>query len=175
MKHFNYPLIALILVQFAFLPGCKVKRRPVSSPVAIDLPDDSLEKRGERKSTKVRKRSKKSKKTIKGDVAKLASAKAKEPSQGITGSRWTIIYEEPEIGAREYDLIFRGDGKLENFHPNERTRGNDRWEQRGRRVILYFNNNFAIYEGVMSEDNVMTGEAESKIGLEWKWKAYRKK
>ncbi|NJK35726.1 MAG: hypothetical protein HC919_12715 [Oscillatoriales cyanobacterium SM2_2_1] len=92
----------------------------------------------------------------------------------LAESRWRLVYDNPSFGHREYDLIFREAGKLINTHSNEKTPDDDRWEASGKKVVLSFNNGFAVYKGELSDDgNQMSGTATSRTGGEWKWTAYR--
>jgi hypothetical protein len=91
----------------------------------------------------------------------------------LVGSRWRLVYDNPNFGHREYDLVFLEAGKLINTHPNEKTPDDDRWESSGRKIVLRFNNGYAVYTGELSDDNHMAGNAASKAGGKWKWTAYR--
>ena len=91
----------------------------------------------------------------------------------LVGSRWCLEYDSPNFGRREYHLIFREGGKVINTHPNERTPDDDTWEVRGKEVVLMFNNGYAVYTGELSDRDHMVGNATSKNGGAWEWKAYR--
>jgi len=92
----------------------------------------------------------------------------------ITNSRWTLIYETPQFGKREYDIVCHPDGRLEDLHPNNSTPDNDFWEQQGEIIILRKNDGFAIYEGRIIDENTMSGTAKSKTAGTWQWRAIRK-
>lgn len=92
---------------------------------------------------------------------------------GLVGSRWILVYDNPKFGMREHDLIFNEGGKLINKSPHETSRENDTWEMSGNKVVLKFNNGFAIYTGDLIDSHHMEGTAISATGGKWKWKAER--
>lgn len=113
-------------------------------------------------------------------VAQCSSfiAEAKVPQDKVAdshlvGSTWRMVYDNPSFGHREYDLIFREKGRLINTHPNEKTPYDDTWEVNGKKVVLKFNNGYAVYKGELFDRNHMSGTATSKAGGTWKWKASR--
>ena len=97
------------------------------------------------------------------------------PSDDIAVSRWSISYQaDKSEEARSYELRFLPGGRLLNNHPNDTTPDNDRWESKGRYVVLRFNDNFAIYTGVLNKaENQISGHAVNSGGSTWAWSARR--
>ena len=60
-----------------------------------------------------------------------------------------------------------------NTHPNEKTPDDDTWKASGKKIVLRFNNGYAVYTGELSDRDYMAGTAASKAGGKWEWKAYR--
>jgi hypothetical protein len=92
----------------------------------------------------------------------------------VTGTTWTMTYYDKAVGQEyTFDITFLPGGKLSNTHPNESTPDNDRWEQQGATVILYFNDAYATYTGVI-DGNTITGTATNVTGSTWDWSAVLK-
>ena len=104
---------------------------------------------------------------------KNPTEKKVETDSGLVGSRWILVYDNPKFGKRKHDLHFAEGGKLVNKSPRETSRENDTWEMSGDKVILKFNNGFAIYTGELIDSHHMEGTATSATGGKWKWKAER--
>ena len=74
----------------------------------------------------------------------------------------------------EYDIEFLPNSKLTLIgHPNDTDFSNESWSQKDDVVYIYFNNEFATYEGKFSGRNIISGTANNKNGQKWQWKAVR--
>ena len=93
----------------------------------------------------------------------------------LSGTRWRISYEaSDDEPARSYTLRLLAGGRMINAHPNDSTPDNDRWESKGHEVKLRFNDNYAVYTGVLSSDgNRLEGRAVNTQGKKWLWSAKR--
>ena len=96
-----------------------------------------------------------------------------QPTIDLLGTKWNLTYTNKNFGKRSYEIRFLEKGKLYNSHPNEVTENNDTWKQKGNKVVLSFNNNYAIYNGIIKDTNNITGNAKSKTGGKWDWIATR--
>jgi hypothetical protein len=92
----------------------------------------------------------------------------------LVGTRWTLVYDAPQDGHQEYDIIFHEGGRLETFHPNDRTPDNDTWKLVGSKITLCMNDCFAMYTGEFLDADTMAGTAENDNHESWAWTAYRK-
>ncbi len=98
---------------------------------------------------------------------------SKGPADELVGTTWRVKYHSPDFGPKEYNLEFHPKGKLINTHPSESTPDNDTWEVKGGKVILKFNDAFAVYTGQFTDRDHLSGNATSKRGTKWNWKAHR--
>lgn len=89
-------------------------------------------------------------------------------SSKLEGSKWHYTDKD-----WQYDLEFASNGILYTTHPNDKSKGNDTWEQDGTTVLFYYNNKFSKYTGSLSANNIMSGSAKNKNGATWVWKATR--
>ncbi len=69
-----------------------------------------------------------------------------------------------------YELLFKSDGHIYSYHPNDASPENDFWKQHGGKITLTMNDGYAIYKGRFINDSTITGKARSK-GFQWKWSA----
>lgn len=93
-------------------------------------------------------------------------------AEQMVNTIWKIKYESSSYGYIEYELVFQDGGKLVNTHPNDTTPDNDRWRVANNRVFIMFNNSYAVYEGLMSEDGKhLKGVAKNVTGKTWPWVA----
>lgn len=90
------------------------------------------------------------------------------PRQVFDGTRWAISYNAGE-GDRLYDVQLHAGGRMTNSDPNDRTYGNDRWEAKGKQLILRFNDGYAVYTGTLQSDGHLKGQARNKVGDSWSW------
>jgi hypothetical protein len=102
-----------------------------------------------------------------------SSGPVEAPTIDLEGTRWQIVYDNPNFGHRDYDLFFKAQGRLVNTHPDDKTTDNDTWTLRGRKITLRFNNGYAVYVGQLVDSDHMTGSATSVSGGAWNWKAIR--
>jgi outer membrane biogenesis lipoprotein LolB len=86
----------------------------------------------------------------------------------LAGTKWR--YSDKDW---QYDLEFSPNGTLYTTHPNDKSKGNDTWEQNGETVRFYYNNKFSTYTGSFSDNRTMSGTASNKNGANWDWKATR--
>ncbi|NOQ35439.1 MAG: hypothetical protein GQ569_06035 [Methylococcaceae bacterium] len=86
----------------------------------------------------------------------------------LTNTKWHYMDSD-----WEYDIEFLPDGLMRTKHPNDRTPSNDSWQQKGEKVVFFFNEKYSVYRGKFSGRNVISGTAASKGGATWKWKAVR--
>lgn len=93
----------------------------------------------------------------------------------VTGTTWTLTYYDATT-AVEYvhDVTFLAGGEMFDEHPNNTTTDNDRWEQFGATVILYFNDSYATYTGEISAPGSLSGTATNVTGSSWPWSAILK-
>ncbi|MEG1734776.1 MAG: hypothetical protein RR283_07010 [Comamonas sp.] len=84
------------------------------------------------------------------------------------GSRWALNYNAGE-GERMYDVQLHGGGRMINTDPNDRTHDNDRWEAKGKYLILRFNDSYAVYLGTLQSDGSLKGQASNVVGDSWPW------
>ena len=99
---------------------------------------------------------------------KVASGKIFEDS------RWALSYNAGE-GDRQYDVQLHPGGRMLNTDPNDRTNDNDRWESKGKYVILRFNDSYAVYMGSVQNDGSLQGSATNVNGDRWNWSGRRSK
>ena len=92
----------------------------------------------------------------------------------LVGTRWLLVYDAPEDGHREYDIVFHADGRLQTFHPNDRTPENDTWELEGSQITMCMNDCYAVYTGEFLDYDTMAGTTENVKGKTWDWIAHRK-
>lgn len=92
----------------------------------------------------------------------------------LSGSRWLISYKTQGEPARSYVFRLLPGGRMLNAHPNDRTPNNDRWEGKGRYVQLRFNDDYAVYSGVVNgSSDHLQGHAVNTAGDTWAWSAKR--
>ena len=68
----------------------------------------------------------------------------------------------------EQPVKLQPDGKV-----NDGSSTAGRWEQRGRAVRIAFNDNYAVYLGVLDKSDGMEGTAANINGMGWTWVAKR--
>lgn len=95
-------------------------------------------------------------------------------AEELIGTRWTLLYDAPEDGRREYDIIFLEGRRLQTFHPNDNTPENDTWKLVGSQLTMSMNNGFAIYIGDFIDSDTIAGTAKNSDDESWEWTAYRK-
>jgi hypothetical protein len=91
----------------------------------------------------------------------------------LTNTKWTLYYKSSPDQERCYTIVFRKKSHLKHEHPTDYSDKNERWKQIDNKVIISFNDSYAIYEGMLINYNLIIGEAKNKRGQKWKWKAKR--
>ena len=107
-------------------------------------------------------------------VAPTATRKPLPTESELIGTRWTMIYDDLEGKHWEYDIIFRGDRRLEMFRPDDQTPNNDNWKLVGKRLTIGMNNAVEIFFGEFTDADTIAGTAENEAHEFWEWMAYRK-
>ncbi|MBI1344565.1 MAG: hypothetical protein GC171_16715 [Terrimonas sp.] len=73
-----------------------------------------------------------------------------------------------------YTIEFSKRGKLYSTHPNDKTRGNDFWEQHGNIIHFSYNDKFSLYEGRLTHKDTIRGKGYNKL-MNWDFQLTRKK
>lgn len=86
-------------------------------------------------------------------------------NKSLASSYWRYTDED-----LSYEIFFKPNGHLYSYHPNDSSPENDYWKQRGKKITLRMNDNYAVYKGKLIQDSIMIGNGSSK-GYKWKWSA----
>ena len=86
-------------------------------------------------------------------------------SISVSSSFWR--YTDDDLS---YEFLFKPDGHIYSYHPNDASPENDFWKQRGKKITLTMNDDYAVYQGKLINDSTLVGKASSK-GFRWKWSA----
>ena len=70
----------------------------------------------------------------------------------LTGTKW--LYSDKDW---TYEVYFKKNGKLLTTHPNDKTKGNDYWEQSNTTVDFYYNDKYSIYNGKQVGQDTIVG------------------
>lgn len=89
-------------------------------------------------------------------------------AKAFEGQRWALSYNAGE-GPRLYDVQLHAGGRMTNSDPNDRSYDNDRWEAKGRDLMLRFNDGYAVYTGTLQRDGSLKGQARNVAGDSWPW------
>lgn len=104
-------------------------------------------------------------------VAGCASKKPVVRESGLVGTKWRIVYDDPD-GHKDHELLFLSGGKISFRHPNDMTPDNDTWSQEGNQITLSVNSGYVIYTGTMEGDRI-SGSALNIMRAKWNWVATR--
>ena len=107
-------------------------------------------------------------------VTSTATMKPLPTESELIGTRWTMIYDDLEGEHWDYEIIFRGDRRLEMFRPDDDTPNNDTWKLVGKRLTIGMNNAVEIFFGEFTDADTIAGTAENEAHEFWDWMAYRK-
>lgn len=69
-----------------------------------------------------------------------------------------------------YEVLFKPDGHIYSYHPSDASPENDFWKQKGKKITMTMNDNYAVYKGKLINDSTIIGKGSSK-GFKWKWGA----
>jgi len=92
----------------------------------------------------------------------------------LEGSSWRLVYESPQRGHTEFDLIFSESGKL-ILTEDVTTPDNDEWEKKGKSIEFRLNNGVNVfkYTGELTNQNHMSSTSTGEDGNPFNWNAYR--
>lgn len=96
----------------------------------------------------------------------------KEKKIDLVGSVWKY-YSNGEYNG--YSVQFLADGKLLTGHPADVTPYNDGWEQKGKKVKLWFNDHFSDYSGKVISSSLIRGKAVNILKKSWAWELRRER
>lgn len=74
---------------------------------------------------------------------------------------------------RQNYILFNSDGRLSYLDPAKKSPGPHAWQQKDKKVRFTFNDNYAVYLGEITGENVITGKAANVNGFNWTWQAER--
>jgi len=98
-------------------------------------------------------------------LAALCSFQCQSVKTPLASTYWR--YTDDDLS---YEILLKSDGHIYSYHPSDATPENDFWKQRGKKITLMMNDNYAVYKGKLINDSTMIGQGRSK-GFQWKWSA----
>jgi hypothetical protein len=78
-------------------------------------------------------------------------------AENLSGTRWTLNYHDFTKGETSSTIEFLAGGVFTDSDPDDKTRGNDFWEQNGTTVLLLFNNHFITFRGAFVTNDRIEG------------------
>ncbi|MBL7825684.1 MAG: hypothetical protein JNJ57_03565 [Saprospiraceae bacterium] len=75
----------------------------------------------------------------------------------LTNTTWVYVDND-----WTYEIHFMKNGALTTTHPNDKTVGNDTWEQKKASVYFYFNDRYSIYEAQRKGKRMMIGTGKNQ-------------
>lgn len=89
-------------------------------------------------------------------------------TKDLTGTTWHMISEGIDIKPKY--ITFHPDGVFEDTYVAIEHGENYTWSQKGKKVVLRYNDNYSVHRGVI-KGNVITGKTKNKAGEKWTWTA----
>ena len=85
-------------------------------------------------------------------ISGCATFRQRNNFDNLTGTKW--LYSDKDW---TYEVYFKKNGKLLTTHPNDKTKGNDYWEQSNTTVDFYYNDKYSIYNGKQVGQDTIVG------------------
>ncbi|WCL50780.1 hypothetical protein [Leptospira sp. GIMC2001] len=70
----------------------------------------------------------------------------------MSGTKW--LYSDKDW---TYEVHFKNNGQLFTTHPNDKTKGDDYWEQSNTTVDFSYNDKYSIYNGKLIGQDTIVG------------------